>query len=56
MRQHSRKSNIGGVKAGTSDGDRLVVLITLVEAYEREHLPIDVPNPIEKTGFGRSAV
>jgi len=27
------------------------VLITLVEAYEREHFPIDVPDPIEAIKF-----
>ena len=40
-----------GAKAGTSDGDRLDVLITLVEAYEREQFPIDVPDPIDAIKF-----
>src|SRR5208282_2797809 len=43
--------NLWGAKAGTSDGDRLDVLITLVDAYEREHFPIDVPDPIEAIKF-----
>ena len=30
-----------GAKAGTRDGDRLDVLVTLIEAYEEEHYPID---------------
>jgi len=40
-----------GAKVGTSDGDRLDVLITLVEGYERMHFPIDVPDPIEAIKF-----
>lgn len=32
---------------GTADGDRLEVLTTLVEAYEEEHYPIPLPDPIE---------
>lgn len=28
------------------EGDRLDVLATLVEAYEREHYPMDLPNPV----------
>ena len=34
-------------KPGTSDGDRLEVLTTLVEHYEAEHEPVDPPDPIE---------
>jgi HTH-type transcriptional regulator/antitoxin HigA len=32
---------------GTPEGDRLEVLMTLVEAYEDEHHPIPLPDPIE---------
>jgi HTH-type transcriptional regulator/antitoxin HigA len=32
-------------------GDRLDVLVTLVEAYEREHYPIDFPDPVEAIKF-----
>jgi HTH-type transcriptional regulator / antitoxin HigA len=32
---------------GTRDGDRLDVLVTLVEAYEARHWPIEAPDPIE---------
>ena len=28
-------------KAGTPEGDRLDVLVTLIEAYEQKHLPMD---------------
>jgi HTH-type transcriptional regulator/antitoxin HigA len=31
---------------GTPDGDRVEVLATLIEAYEAEHHPIPVPDPI----------
>ncbi len=31
----------------TPDGDRLEVLVALVEAYERQHYPISLPDPIE---------
>lgn len=34
-------------KRGTPDGDRLDVLITLVEAWEAKHYPIDLPDPVE---------
>jgi HTH-type transcriptional regulator/antitoxin HigA len=40
-----------GAKAGTRDGDRLDVLVTLIEAYEEEHYPIDPPDPIEAIKF-----
>jgi HTH-type transcriptional regulator/antitoxin HigA len=33
--------------AGTPQGDRLDVLVTLVEAYEARHWAIDPPDPIE---------
>lgn len=35
----------------TPEGDRLDVLVTLVEAYERVHYPIDFPDPIEAIKF-----
>jgi HTH-type transcriptional regulator / antitoxin HigA len=40
-----------GAKAGTSDGDRLDVLATLVDAYETEHYPMDPPDPVEAIKF-----
>lgn len=36
---------------GSEEGDRLDVLVTLVEAYEREHYPVDFPDPIEAIKF-----
>lgn len=38
-------------KRGTPEGDRLEVLGTLLEAYEAEHYPIDLPDPIEAIKF-----
>jgi HTH-type transcriptional regulator / antitoxin HigA len=40
-----------GAPAGTSNGDRLDVLATLIDAYEAEHHPIDPPDPIEAIKF-----
>ena len=40
-----------GAKNGTSDGDRLDVLATLIEAYENERFPMDPPDPIEAIKF-----
>ncbi len=31
---------------GTSEGDRLDVLVTLVEAWEAQHYPMDLPDPV----------
>ncbi len=36
---------------GTEEGDELDVLVTLVEAYERNHFPIDPPDPVEAILF-----
>jgi len=36
---------------GTPEGDQLDVLITLVQAYEREHHPMPPPDPIEAIKF-----
>ena len=35
----------------TPDGDRFEVLLTLVEAYETKHYPIDLPDPVEAIRF-----
>ena len=40
-----------GAKAGTSEGDRLDVLATLVDAYEAERYPMDPPDPVEAIKF-----
>lgn len=36
---------------GTPDGDRFEILLTLVEAYETRHFPIDLPDPVEAIKF-----
>ncbi|MBB1599659.1 type II toxin-antitoxin system HigA family antitoxin [Variovorax sp. UMC13] len=36
---------------GTADGDRLDVLVTLVQAYEAKHHSIDPPDPVEAIKF-----
>ena len=33
-------------KRGTPEGDRLDVLVTLVEAWEAKHYPLDLPDPV----------
>ncbi len=38
-------------KANTAEGDRLDVLVTLVEAYERAHFPMDLPDAVEAIKF-----
>lgn len=35
----------------TLDGEKLDVLVTLIEAYERKHFPLDLPDPIEAIKF-----
>lgn len=36
---------------GTPGGNRFEVLLTLVEAYESRHFPIDLPDPVEAIKF-----
>ena len=36
---------------GTPEGDRFEVMLTLVEAYEAKHFPIEAPDPIEAIRF-----
>lgn len=38
-------------KLGTAAGDKLDVLITLIEAYESKHFPIESPDPVEAIKF-----
>ena len=37
-----------GSNYGSPEGDKLDVLVTLVEAYEEEHYPVISPDPIEE--------
>ena len=34
-------------RRGSPEGDRLDVLVTLVEAWEARHYPLDLPDPVE---------
>ena len=34
-------------RANTPEGERLDVLVTLVEAYERKHFTMEAPDPVE---------
>src|SRR5216684_4728776 len=36
---------------GSPEGDELDVLATLIEAYEREHYPMELPDPVEAIKF-----
>ena len=36
---------------GSAGSDELDILTTLIEAYEREHYPVDLPSPIEAIKF-----
>lgn len=38
-------------KANSPEGDRLDVLTTLVEAYERTHFPMDLPEAVDAIKF-----
>jgi HTH-type transcriptional regulator / antitoxin HigA len=46
-----RIESLWGAAQGTREGDELDVLSTLVDAYENEHYPIDLPDPIEAIKF-----
>jgi HTH-type transcriptional regulator/antitoxin HigA len=46
-----RVEALWGSTSETPEGDELDVLVSLIEAYEREHYPIDLPTPIEAIKF-----
>jgi HTH-type transcriptional regulator/antitoxin HigA len=37
--------------AGTPEGEKLDILVALVEAYEKKHYPLDLPDPVETIKF-----
>src|SRR5437899_10825160 len=47
----ARIEELWGSAEGTAQADDLEVLVTLTEAYEREHYPIAAPDPIEAIKF-----
>lgn len=38
-------------KTGTADGDTLDILVTLIQAYETKHFPMQSPDPVEAIKF-----
>ena len=42
----ARIDRLMGAEPDTPEADELDVLVTLVEAYETKHWPIDAPDPI----------
>ena len=40
-----------GAVENTPEGDKLDILLTLVEAYEQAHYPINPPDPVEAIKF-----
>jgi len=38
-------------EADSPEGEKLDVLVTLVEAYEAKHFPLDLPDPVEAIKF-----
>ncbi len=47
----SQIERLWGATEGTPESDRLEILVTLVEAYERAHFPVDVPDPLDAIRF-----
>ncbi len=47
----SEVEKLWGSSEGTEDGDRLDVLLILIENYENKHHPIDPPDPIDAIRF-----
>ena len=47
----SEVETLMGAKANSADGERLDILVTLVEAYERKHFPLEHPDPVEAIKF-----
>ena len=43
--------NLMMAEPDTLEGEKLDVLVTLVEAYERKHYPLDLPDPVEAIKF-----
>ncbi|WP_306120952.1 MULTISPECIES: helix-turn-helix domain-containing protein [unclassified Roseitalea] len=40
-----------GAKSDTPEGDRLDVIVTLIEVYEAKRYPMDPPDPVEAIRF-----
>ncbi|MDR0792427.1 MAG: helix-turn-helix domain-containing protein [Chitinophagaceae bacterium] len=46
-----RLENLFDAKKGTAKGDELEILSLLIEKYENENFPIDLPDPVEAVKF-----
>jgi HTH-type transcriptional regulator/antitoxin HigA len=46
-----RVEALWGSPSATPGGDELDVLVPLIEAYEREHYPVNLPSPIDAIKF-----
>jgi HTH-type transcriptional regulator/antitoxin HigA len=46
-----RVEQLWDAPVGSPEDDELEILATLIDAYENEHYPIDLPNPIEAIQF-----
>ena len=44
-----RAEELWNASGGLTENDELDILATLLEAYEREHYPIELPDPIERS-------
>ena len=47
----SEVEKLWGVAEGTKKGDKLDILLVLIDNYEAEHHPIDPPDPVEAIKF-----
>jgi HTH-type transcriptional regulator/antitoxin HigA len=47
----ARVEALWDAEPNTSEGDELDVLVTLIEAFESKHYPIDAPDPIAAIKF-----
>lgn len=63
LRAMSRIDALLDAAPGTDSGDELDILTTLVEAYERDHFPVESPDPVaailfrmEQMGLDRKAL
>src|SRR5207244_3977521 len=46
-----RVEDLWNPSEGSTESDELDILATLIEAYEREHYPVELPDPIEAIKF-----
>ena len=55
QRDHARAlravEHLWGARPGTAEADKLEILVTLVDAYEAKHHPLDPPDPIDAIRF-----